>query len=426
MDFIDTYIEYRKQTEPPYIYHRWAAISAIAAALGRNMYFPFGDQRIFPNLYIMLIGEPAARKSTAIKQMKGILQESGYDSFAADKTRQEKFLMDLAGVQEDGSTQSKTKGFNDTTTLENLWGSAENSGNAKEVYIASDEFSDFTPPGSGEFYTLLGNLWDYDEEKKCFTHRLKNSVSLEIFQPTINILGGITPELFSKTFPPEIIGTGFLSRMIMIHGERSKRKYTIPPKGNMLLKERLAEHLQNLRTVNLGEVSYSEDAYDLLDRLYNGWEELDDVRFRSYSSRRFTQLIKLCLIYFASSFKAGQSAEITPNLIIRANTTLTAAERIMPLALGEFGKNKNSAVQNVIMEMISNARKPLTITEIWPQVMKDIEKIHILSDIMMGLRTAGKIQQIAGTAGFLACRKVGKAVEHVDWSLLTQEEREGL
>lgn len=426
MDFIDTYIKYREQTEPPYIYHRWAAISAIAAALGRNMYFPFGDQRIFPNLYVMLIGEPAARKSTAIKQMKGILADSGYNSFAADKTRQEKFLMDLAGVQEDGATTKKGNTFNDTTTLENLWGNTEDSGGPKEVYIASDEFSDFTPPGSGEFYTLLGNLWDYDEEKKSFTHRLKNSVSLEIYQPTINILGGITPELFSKTFPPEIIGTGFLSRMIMIHGERSSRKYHIPKKGDNLIKEKLSEHLQNLRSINVGEISYTSEADDLLSNLYSGWEELDDVRFRSYSSRRYTQLIKLCLIYFASSYTGAQTAQITPELIIRANTTLTAAERIMPLALGEFGKNKNSAVQNVIMEMISNARKPLSITEIWPQVMKDIEKIHILSDIIMGLRTAGKIQQIAGTAGFLACKKIGKAVEHVDWSLLTREEREGI
>lgn len=425
MDFIEEYIAYRQQTEPPYNCHRWCAISALAAAVGRKAYFPFGDQRIFPNLYVMAIGEPAARKSTAIKQMRGLLADSGYQTFSADKTRQEKFLMDLAGITEEGQGYDRTQGrkrsqAGDQTTYENLWGAGEETsktGDPAEVYIASDEFSDFTPPGSGEFYTLLGNLWDYDAPGTPFTHRLKNSASLEIYQPTINILGGITPELFSKTFPPEIIGTGFLSRLIMIHVERSARKFTIPPRGDAACKERLVDYLKTISDLQLGELNYTDEAYTLLDRIYNGWEQLDDPRFKSYSSRRFTQLLKLCLVTAVSKEKDCIDEEI----IVYANTVLTAAEQKMPQALGEFGKNKYSGVQNVIMELLLDAKKPYSLQEMWKLVVNDLSSTRELAEILSNLELAGKVQRAGG--GFLLNKKVRKKADYVEWSLLTLEER---
>lgn len=423
MNFIDLYLEYKKHTEPQYICHRWSAIGILAATLGRKVWFPFGDARIFPNLYIMIIGEPAARKSTAIKTASGLLSETGYSTFAADKTRQEKFLMDLAGVDENGNTTNahSATGLNgyDSITLENLWGGSVSRGSPKEVFIAADEFSDFTPPGSGEFYTLLGNLWDYDKPQQPYTHRLKNSASLEIYQPTVNMLAGITPELFAKMFPPDIIGTGFLSRMIMIHVERSGRKYTIPPRGDEVLKASLLEKLQEMQASVIGELVYSDKAYNILERIYTTWEQLDDIRFRSYSSRRFTQLLKLCIIISA----AYGVRSIDERSVITANTYLTAAERLMPQALGEFGNNKYSKAQHMIMELLGSASKPMDVQTLWSHLPNELNKISELGDIMQNLKLANKVQLVAG--GFLLNKVVKKEVDYVDWSLLSTEEREG-
>ena len=98
MNLIDAYIEYRAETEPPAIYHRWSMIASVAALLGRRFYIPFGSSHIYPNLYIMLIGGVGTRKSSAIKEATKLIGQAGYKTFSARKTSKEKFLMDLEGI----------------------------------------------------------------------------------------------------------------------------------------------------------------------------------------------------------------------------------------------------------------------------------------------------------------------------------------
>src|SRR6187402_2504281 len=96
-NLFDMYFEYVKDTESPKVYHRWSIISAVATALGRRCWLPFGANRIFPNMYIMLVGNPGTRKSVAIKGVRKVLSAAGYDKFSAERTSKEKFLLDLQG-----------------------------------------------------------------------------------------------------------------------------------------------------------------------------------------------------------------------------------------------------------------------------------------------------------------------------------------
>lgn len=441
MNFLDAYVEYTKESEPPFTYHRWCAISMVGALLGRSVWFEHGHFRVFPNLYVMLLGEPGARKSTAIKIMKRIAANAGYDKFAADKTTKEKFLLDLEGHVTDemqDALNNKKAGKNYDAIMEaNLWGTEGLAAREpRETLIAADEFNEFAGTGNLEFYTTLGNLWDWDNEDAPFTQRLKNSRSVSIYQPTISILGGNTPENFSRAFPPEIIGQGFLSRMLLIHGERSKRKYTFPPVPEKDKTDAIVSFTRGiLQRKTVGAVSRSREADALFDSIYREWQELGDIRFRSYSTRRFTQLLKLSIIVCASNLlqssnasgerEHGASFTITEQDVIVANTILSAAEFSMPRALGEFGKSKYSDVSNKILDLLISSRKPMKIHDIWKEVNRDLEKLSQLGDIMAALQQAEKIQYIKDT-GFLPKRAVPKKAKFVDWSLLTEEERNGV
>lgn len=377
----------------------------------------------------MIIGEPGCRKSAAIKKAVKLLGESGYETFAADKTTKEKFLVDLEGNTPDEPEASGNKHSNskkttyDAIMAENLWG--PDLGvirEPKEVFVPADEFNEYAGTGNLEFFSLLGSLWDWDRDDRGYTSRIKNGRSVDIFQPTVNILGGITPEQFALTFPSAIIGQGFLSRMIFIQGVRSERKYTIPPTPDPAITAVLVVALREMRTQIRGCISIEAAAFRILDSIYNGgWQEIDDVRFKSYSNRRFTQLLKLCTILAASNLRT----EITEYEVVYANTILSAAEHWMPEALGEFGKSKNSDVVNKITSMLAVTGKPLTITDMWKQVHKDLNKTSELSEILQSLQLAGKIQTIKGK-GWLPLKAVGKKLEYVDWTLLTNEERKEL
>lgn len=425
MDFFSRYLNYTEDTESPRIYHRWCAITAIGAMLGRNLYLRHGHLRIYPNTYCMLLGNPAARKSTAIKLSQRLLSEAGYNYFASDKNSKEKFLIELAGNIA-GATllgnSSTRKSKYDSATDINLWGSGdETTSTPKEVLIAADEFNDFAGVGQIEFYTTLGSLWDWDK-KESYKPSFK-SYTLDIFQPTISILGGNTQEGFARAFPPEMIGHGFLSRMLLIHGHRTDKKIAFPTVPTEEATTHLVSYLARIRSEFVGsaELVMTVDARSMLEVIYVEWlekHEIKDIRFEGYNNRRFTHLLKLCVLVAGSRL----TRVLTPEIVVAANTMLSAAELLMPDALGEFGKSKNSDVSNKIISILEKSNKPIQVMDIWSQVHKDLNKVADLGEIIQGLQHAGRVQYIKDK-GFLPKKEVKTVPKFVDWSLLTEEER---
>ena len=96
-----------------------------------------------------------------------------------------------------------------------------------EMYIAADEFTNFSGAGNYEFFSLLGELWDCPDTLPV---RTKNSKSFTINQPVVNIIAGNTHAGFAAAFPPDIMGQGFLSRMILVFGEQGSTRITFPTK----------------------------------------------------------------------------------------------------------------------------------------------------------------------------------------------------
>lgn len=415
-DFFSQYLSYvGNSSEVPIFFHRWSAIAGLGAYLGRNFYLSHGHFTVHSNMYCMLIGNPGTRKSTAIKTMRKLLLASGYSTIAADKTTKEKFLMDLAGV--DTGLGSGAGGSVDDILNSNLFGDTLN-GTPSECFIMADEFNDFFGNGNIEFISLLGTLWDYSG---TYSSRVKNSKSLSICDPTISILGGNTPTGFSLAFPPEILGQGFFSRLLLIYGEPSGRKIPFPKPPSPELTATLVRQLQALKVIQVGEAKLSSAAESLLSHIYLTYQGVNDVRFESYSNRRFTHLLKLCLIHAASS----ASTTIEEAHVIYANTVLHYTEHFMPKALGEFGKAKHSDVSQKIMQVLESPdTRVYSMKEIWKHVHNDLENMAALGDLLRNLVAADKIQGTPG--GFLPKRaliKVEEDTSAIDYSFLTEEER---
>lgn len=408
-DFFSSYLQYTSSAEPPAIFQRWCAIAGIGALLGRQYYFQHGTKSIHPNIYCMLIGSPGTRKSTTIKQMKSFLLRSGYTTIAAEKSTKEKFLLDLAG--------SDTPAEVDAILDQNLFGGSSGTTDS-EMFIMADEFNDFFGNGNLEFISLLGTLWDFSGS---YRNRIKNGKSVDIPNPTVSILGGNTPTGFSLAFPSEILGQGFFSRILLIYGEPNGKRIPFPPSPDEHSTGQLIESLREIKSTVFGPAQLTGTAKKLLSAIYQLDPKVDDVRFASYSNRRFEHLLKLCLIVSAGRL----STEITDRDVIYANTILTHAEQYMPRALGEFGKAKHSDVAHKVIEIIYNAPGVVKMKEIWQHVYSDLESMRQLGEILSSLQQADKIQAVPELGGFLPKRKlIGKGMEGmVDFELLTEEER---
>lgn len=408
-DFLQSYLSYTSETECPVVFHRWSCLAVLGAWLGRNYTLPFGHSDIVPNLYTMLMGSPGTRKSTAIKIATGLIRAAGYETIAADRSTKEKFLLDLAG--EDDKYDPKK----DDILSQNLFGSEE--GEPAQILIAADEFNSFIGNGNIEFLSMLGVLWDYNG---VFKNRVKNSKSIEISNPTVSILAGNTPVGFTLAFPIESIGQGIFSRILLVHGEPTGKRITFPKHPDPQDTAEIIKHLQAIKIQANGSATLSPEAESLLDKIYKSWKGVDDVRFESYSNRRFTQLLKLCLILSAARI----STTISEHDVIYANTILVHTEHSMPQALGSFGKAKHSDVSHKVLQVLDSAREAVPLKDLWKHVHNDLEDMRLLSDILRNLLAADKIQSINGH-GFLAKKKVMEEVSDglVDFNLLTQEER---
>jgi len=398
-NFYQEYFDYVGPTESPRIYHRWMAISTIAALLGRSVYFPFGHSNIYPNHYIMLVGNPGARKGAALKPAKNVLKAIEFDKLGPDRISPEKFLGEMMALN--GEIEI------DGVDFENL-----NFSTPSEIYVIADEFGDFIR-GNVDFIRLLTNLWDNLDHYK---HPKFHGKSVYVHEPTINIIGATTQQDMSITLPFEAIGQGFLSRFILIYGEPTGTKITFPGSVNpykMMIMEKKLKKIQELN----GKMQPSDEAKNFLDRIYKSYSDIDDYRFKHYNTRRFTHLLKLCMVFAAMD----ETLIISPQHVLQANTLLYVTEQRMPKALGEFGKSKNSDVANNILEYLKTAKRPMQIRDIWKKVSQDLNRIDDLVEIIRNLEAAERIQkkEMGGKVGFLPYYKTDN---QWDKDLLIQQE----
>lgn len=414
-NIFDLYLKYVENSEPPSMFHRWSMLAATGAWLGRNVWLPFGDTRVFPNLYVMLIGDPGTRKSSAVKSVKKLLIASGYSKFASDKTSKEQFLHDLAGNSKEGETDA-TSG----SSMEILFGDAF--GEPKEVFIVADEYNEFAGRGNVDFASMLGNFWDWDQPELPFHNPFRTAKDVSIYQPTVSMLGGNTHENFQAAFPPELMGQGFMSRLLLIHSEPSQKKFTIPPPRDEEIKQKLITWLTDIKAEMNGPLQLSTQAYMTLDSIYRSWKPLQDARFKHYSTRRFTHLLKLLVIVTSSRC----SMEVSQADVVLANTLLTYAEFRMPEAMGEYGKSRNSGAAVKILDFLqvnANKREPTAckVEDIWAHVRTELDSVVELQKIIAGFLTANKIIWVAKEQGYTIKKRILTTNDpYVDFSLLEE------
>lgn len=394
-DIIDAYLQFVSGTEPPETFYRWSMIASIAALLKRNFWINHGATKIYPNMYLMLMGVAGTRKSTAIKRTVKLLKEAGYDQIAADKSSKEKFLLDLAQghIGEAFDVDNNVIHEDKQAVLESMLTASFTDGNMepKCCLVAADEFNEFIGTNNIDFLSTLGNLWDYDG---TFRGRTKNAGSIQLVDPTITILGGNTPTNFQLAFPPEAMGQGFLSRMLLIHSEPSTKKIAFPPVPNPTDTEFLVNYLKHIEMNVHGEAIVTAEAKHRLTYIYENTGTLDDPRLASYCNRRFTHLLKLCLIMAAARI----STTIEEKDVMLANSLLTMAEYYMPHALGEYGMSKHWRITTTVLDYLNDCvtqGKPGALPrDIIKKLSSQLSSPTEFATVLEILTTAGKVKSI--------------------------------
>lgn len=336
-NWLDAYLEYTDNTESPTSYHVWCGLAAIAGALQRKVYLPWGiGQIIYPNLYVVLIGPSGrTRKGVALGIAKDILKQVPTVSVAPESSSGKQstiLVMKRAGLDFVDPTDNKTKRHCSVTAF-------------------SEELSVFL--GQGDI-AYLSSLTDWYDSKDDWEYETVGRGKDSIKGVCLNLVGGTAPDWIQSMIPHEAVGGGFTSRVIFIVEEKKRKVVPIPiiTEREKELKEMLVRDLERINKLT-GVVTMSKEAMSLYVNWYTtetekaeaGSPAVDDSRFAGYNERRATHLRKLLLV---SSAARDDDLIINTDDFRRAVSLLEGAEVNMHKTFGGFGKSRTSdATENI-------------------------------------------------------------------------------
>ena len=352
-DWIDSYMQFVDNTEPPDNYKRWVAISVVAGAMQRKCYLEWGSLMFYPNMYIILVGPPGkSRKGTAMSPGRSFLEDLNIPMAAEAITRE-------ALIQTVAESAQSTIDENGRTTFHS------------SLTVFSPELTVFL---GHQNYQLMSDLTDWFDCARKWTYRTKGSGTDEIIGMWINLIGATTPDLIRSALPIDAIGGGLTSRMIFIY-EPNKGKIVPAPFLSDVEVQLRADLMQDLERIHAlqGNFKVTQEFVDLWIDWYTEQETaqpFNDNRFAGYCERRPVHVMKLSMICSASR---GDSLRLERQDLVRAISFLTDAEISMPQAFSGVGKEDNADTLSAIMQEVA-IRQRVTYRDLMSAFFHDVNQ----------------------------------------------------
>jgi hypothetical protein len=351
--FITDFVYSLRGYECPTIFCVWTALSIISTAVHRNAWIKWCYDKVYPNLYITIVGPNGeVAKGTAINHGFKIL-ELMQDFFFKDdisgkhimqlistKITQER----LQSVLVPGHLNKEGKRI-DWITPKDADGKPLIGIDGKQIKIyLNSEALIYIP----EMATMLGkqkynegmtdvllDIYDCHDTRPVETMGRGKEIMRNVF---INLLAATTPVALSENLPKSILGDGFLSRTIMVYAGKTKKCFPEPIqyKGapdRMALAGRLAYIAKH----GMGEYYFSPDARLYYNDWYRKNKEMiaQDKRLAGAKSRVKMHFIKLALLLKAQSYTDDK--EIDLECVKEAARILAITYKFLPHLIFQVG-----------------------------------------------------------------------------------------
>jgi len=364
-----------------------------------------GTGRIYPNMYVILTGPPAVRKSTAFLIMTKLLRRYTNVRFAPDDTSGQRqgliAAMTSASNKDDddekkiiealSSVVKQEKSGHGNTSLGDLQADLAEVGNLRldtrdpyTLFIAASELNSILGEGNTALLTFLQKMYDGDP----YNYQLKNT-SVELNDALLGMIGATTPSQLAIAMPAEAVGQGFTSRAIFVYADKRAVRKIARPKLDVTAEEQLGEIYSKVFYEFEGAFAEDPVAATMLDNLYERGITITDPRFVHYTERRHTHLQKLFLALAASR---GDKTIRTIDVNF-ADQLLLYTEQTMADALGEYGMSKLSAAKQRLLDYIQSSNEPIPTKFLYYFMSRDMSQLDFKHTIVE-LHNAGKISQI--------------------------------
>ncbi len=339
-DWLNAFMQYTEETEPPRLYREWAGISCIASALERKCSSGWMRYKLYPNFYIALVGPSGIGKSQALETVESFLVKLGVPLSPTTGSRQG-ITMALREANQSSITPSG----------EHLTHSS--------LTIHCSELVNFLGYHDDDFIMTLTNWYDCGGVDGKWSNRTVSRGMEEIHGVWVNLIGGAVPEALREHLPTTaFLEGGFAGRVVFVYADKPGKLIPIPNLGEaeIALGEQLLNDLEKIHILH-GEfkvtAEWMDHWADWYFETYGPNPPFTHPTMRPYLFRRRVHLAKLCMVLSASE---GDDMVLTKKILERGIEMLKRVEVPMPRTFYGFGTSQNARIMAQMMEFIARER----------------------------------------------------------------------
>ena len=406
----EKWLAYTDGLSSPDNFIQWGWIYTISSCLQRRVWIgntndkghPSEDNCLFPNMPVILVGEPGVGKGLVIKSVTSLVKhwqrkDKTKDDFPAELAAMTELSQQAQIVQESGNEKAAATEYQghagkkggeiikpllfpvaaDATTFEALVEAVSES-------ITTINYVKYKPDGTKTlgFYDhcslcfllpelssllrkrtndtvnyLLG-LYDCPLD---FEYRTKNSGRDRVRRGCINLLAGTTPGFIQSTFDDSLLDEGFTSRTFFIYASKNRKNQAFIPVLTQQQLEHKAELLKHIKKLSglYGQVKMGEGVVEFIEEWWNRVESNKKLRPNQspklipYYARKNIHLLKV-----AMSIHFGESLDMILPLeaVKKALAILDKEELDMHKAI-VIHQNETTKLMAKVLEALKSGKK---------------------------------------------------------------------
>lgn len=352
MNFLTELLDVTSTIETPTSFLTWSAFATVSAVLRDNVYIEFKRRRnrLYPNLYIMLIGDSGeVRKSNPLKIAKSLIKSVGNTKIpASGRASIEGIIAELSKIIRD----EKGHSLKDASGI-----------------LLSEELGSLLVK-SNDTTAILTDLYDYHSD---WTYTLKNEDELKLRNVCLSLFCATNKAFLKKLFTEQDIFGGLVGRMIIIEETKPRLADSgmfehIDPEVENIWKN-LENHLQYISTVKR-EILIPENARLFFDEWYKSKSYLEPNSKTGFDSRIPTHVLKLSIILAAceEGFK-GLIEERHMQAAIEYIVPLKPTYRAIALVGGETKSDVASTAKRILEIVLTKHTHEISKPDLTRQLM---------------------------------------------------------
>ena len=372
-NFLQNFLTYAEGCETPELYDLWSALATLSSVVSRRVWINQGYYTIYPNLYIVLVGAPGGRKTTAMNMCKDMLREVATVPFAATCMTKEALCKYM-------STQC--------TKHHAVPGKPDQQKPYTPITLCLTELSHFLGTNQAHMIDFLTTIYD----QEVYDAKTKNKGDDIIPGPYLTVLACTTPTNITRYLKEDVISGGFSRRALFAFELDEGDPIAFPAVTPTAAKawEECVKWAKKLEEV-VGEFQWTPEATiwykDWYEKLFHSLRNNTDFMTRGYYKSKHIQLLKVAMLVALSE---AVELKLTKMHLEVSLELLDKLEKNLSKVFEGMGRNELAPVAARIVDMLEMIGQPINEKKVVADFFKDADTREIYG-ILAHLHSTGKI-----------------------------------